>query len=180
METQSQNYASQNTAHQNMASMNAPFMILRVDVTKILDDLDLNLRNVKKGIDKEGYSVLISVGEPRANDQGIQGIMNMVSMRMNSHTIQGNFEEDHYWDYISRARKEIADTIILKCYNWGIDDTDLDALINDIMGLIEPVLTRLKKNLERISYMQQLQSRETVTQAPQKRSSLSAFSGGRE
>ena len=66
--------------------------------------------------------------------------------------------------------KEIDETVVKKCYDWEILDSDLDMIIDEICALIESFMTRPLDNKERDSFNNQIQAREVITQPAQKQS----------
>lgn len=160
---------------------NSSFMTLRLDTSALLGDIERFLRSQEKKIkeDDKGqlFEVEVEVGKPLANPEGIMRICNIIRMRINHHIAQGNFKDEHYWEFIMRSRKEVTETIIKKCYDWEIQDQNLNMIIDEICALIEAFLTRPVDNKERDSYGQSFVSREQVTQNERK-SALSGFSGG--
>ncbi|MEM3154809.1 MAG: hypothetical protein QW165_04585 [Candidatus Woesearchaeota archaeon] len=95
--------------------------------------------------------VEIQYGKPLANPQGINSILKLIISSVNPQNVQGNFKEDHYNDYICWRRKEITDAIVINRAKWGIHEDDMNMIIDNIMALIEPFMTRLIDNLERES-----------------------------
>jgi hypothetical protein len=161
--------------------MNTSFMLMRLNTSPLVEDIKNFLQSKEKIIkqDKEGefYEEEKQIGLPLANPEGIMRICNLVRMRVNHHIVQGNFKEDHYWNFVSRARREITETIVKKCYDWDIDDSNLNMVIDEICALIEGFLTRTINNEERKSYGQQMQAREVITQE-QRRGALASFASG--
>lgn len=160
---------------------NSPFMIMRIDTETLITNIQNFLASKRIDVyrdDKgEWKEKSRQIGRPLANEEGIMRICNLIQMRINPHTAQGNFKEDHYWDHIARARKEITETIVKKCYDFEIDDSNLNMVIDELCALIEVFLTRPISNKERESYGQIMQARETsVVQQP--KSSWQSFSNG--
>jgi len=161
---------------------NAPFMMMRIDTASLIKKINLFLSSqqitYKFNEKTQNWEEKIqTLGLPLASPEGIMRICNIVEMRINHHVAQGNFDKEHYWDFIARARKEITETIVKKCYDWRILDSNLNMIIDEISALIEAYLTRPIENKERDSYGQQFQSKEnTVLQQP--RSFAQNFGGG--
>jgi len=145
---------------------NTPFMLMRLDTAPLLNDIKnfLSSKEIQVYQDENGdwNEKLIQVGLPIANDEGIMRICNIVKMRINKDVVQGNLKEEHYWDFIARARKEITDALINKCYDWEVHDSNLDMIINEICALIEGYLTRPINNKEREGYGTQVQAKENT------------------
>jgi hypothetical protein len=164
--------------------MNPSFMEMRLSNKQLLKNVEHFLsakrKNLIKNEDGTFSETVVSIGKPLANSEGINHILNILSMRTDAHVVQGNYREDHYWDFIERARCEIAEQIIINCYDWDIEDSKIEQIIDTIMSFIEPFISRLINNEERKSYMQQFMSREVISQG-QKRNAISQFvTGGHE
>jgi hypothetical protein len=157
------------------------FMMMRLNTSPLIEDIKNFLSSKEDYIYQDQTGNIIQdtkqIGLPLANPEGITKICNIVRMTVNQHTAQGNLDEPHYWDIIQRAREEITETIVKKCYDWDIHDGDINTVIDEMLRLIELFLTRPIKNKERDSYNQQFNSREVIAMQPPK-SSLSSFAGG--
>lgn len=163
-------------------NMNTPFMMMRLNTDSLVEDIKNFLSSKERKLTwVDGGEMpkeeVVQIGLPLANDEGIMRICNVVRMRVNHHVVQGNFKEDHYWDYIGRQRKELSETVIKKCYDWDIDDSNLNMIIDEICSLVEAFLTRPVSDGERKSFSNQIQARESVVQQIPK-SSWGQFAGG--
>lgn len=172
---QPNSYANYGYSYQNPANMqmNSSFIEHRLSNKELLKQVEYYLSaNRKKLIrDKETnefYEEYVNVGKPLANEEGINHIMHILSMRTNTGVVLGNFTDEHYWNFLKSNREEISEEIILNCYEWGIEDSKINEIIDTIMSFLEPFLSRLIDNEERNSLMQQLVSREVVMQPNKK------------
>jgi len=145
---------------------------IRLETKELLEDIELFLRgqriNIKEG--KKGFiAERIKVGTPKANDAGIQNILNWVRMMINAQTVQGNFPVDSpnhsskYEDYICYTRKEVSASMTINRIKWEINSDDYDDIIDTLMRLIEPFMTRLIDNKERESYESTIRHVESNT-----------------
>lgn len=167
----------------NYNNMSPTFIDLRLNTKGLLEDLENFLSAKRIVIEEDGkggwYQRYEQKGLPLANSEGVTAILNMVLLRTHHHCIQGNFDKDHYWSNLCKTRKEIAAHIVMNCYNWGIDDSKLNFVIDTIMDYVEKVGSRLIDNKERESYMQQFVSKEQlISNRNQKQNALASFSGG--
>lgn len=148
------------------------FIKLKLDVNPLLQNIEafLTAKRTFTVRDEKGqlYEEERIVGEPYANDIGVSAILSMVNIRANNHTVQGNFKKEEFQDYISMTRKEITKPIVLNCYKWGIDETKLMMIIDNIMSCLKPFFSRTIDNKERESLSAQFHSREVVSQNPKK------------
>jgi hypothetical protein len=177
-----ENYQSNSTSAINNNQDNNSFLQLRLDTRPLLRDIEqfLSAKRVfiyvdpKTGETGEKEEV---VGEPLANDKGITAILNMFHLRANHHVVQGNIEQEMFKQLISDTRKELASSIVVNCYEWGIEDSKLNMVIDSILGFYKPFLSRLLGNKERESYMNQFKTQETIVQNSNQGGAMSAIKG---
>lgn len=146
----------------NQGFNSAPALKLRLDSTIIIENLELFLRCAKIITEKDEqgriFQRMVTFGIPKANEIGISSILNEVQLILNPQVVQGNFPSDSpghssmYEDYIINLRIDLTCHITENCYNWGVLEGDINVIIDEIMNLIEPFMTRLIDNKERDSY----------------------------
>jgi len=149
----------------NEGMMNPSFLQLRLDMSSFISKVEQFLSGRRRALrfnqnNQQWEEDYLAEGEPYANKKGITGIVNFINLRANSHTVQGNFKQDDFKDMLHDTRKELTEMVVSKCYDWEIKDSDIEPLINSIMGFYKPFLSRLLENKERESYMKQFQTRE--------------------
>lgn len=157
------------------------FVSMRLETSSIIKKIEEYLRGTRERImSKEDGTFLVAhenIGKPRANDEGVNGILNMIEMRVNPHTIQGNFkDEDQYDNYRYHTRIEITRAIVINRVKWNINDQDMHMIIDDIMGFISLVMTRPLDNKERDSYNQQVHTHERVGDMEKDKKKFMGFS----
>ncbi len=171
-------------AMMNNAQMaNNSFLQYRLDTRPLMRDIEIFLSAqklvLKQNKDGQFYEDVDKFGEPMANKQGITALLNIMRLSMmNEHIVQGNLKREDYQNLLMNARKELTDHIIINCYEWGIDDTKLNVIIDSIMRFFKLFISRTIDNKERDSFMSQFFSKEMLTQSPKKESILKNFSGG--
>lgn len=160
---------------------NTSFMLARIDTTQLISRMKRDISGTvvvllqnEKG---DYYEEIKQIGRPLANPEGIMHICNLVEEITNSHTVQGNLDINHYYDFIPQVREEITDAIILNCYAWEIDDKDLGYIINKILRIVELFLTRPVNNKERESFQKEFKSSEIIQTQPKNENALSQFAG---
>ena len=145
---------TQATINRYAATANA--LQLRLDTQPLLDNIEVFLRGGKIIVeqDKKGRIVSrrVTMGDPKANDLGIQSIINIVGSIINPQAVQGNFDVDQYDNFIYGFHINLATNIIANSPNWKIDDKDIDVIVDFIMPLVETFSSRLIDNKERESY----------------------------
>lgn len=146
---------------------------IRLDTQPLLDQVEVFLRGGRVITEQnqetgELNTRFLSTGVPKANDGGIQSILNWISATINPQTVQGNFFVERktgisrkYDDYIEEYHIELVTMIINNVYNWGINDDEIDGIVEFIMLLVIPFMSRLIANKERDSYTETMKSSET-------------------
>jgi len=157
------------TQSSNYAFHNATIIQLRLDTEKVLEKIEIFLKGARIVYqEKDGNIVGINqeTGTPKANDEGIQSIMNMISCVVNSQTVQGNFDHEEYEQYIEEINISLLSAIVTNCCEWDIKDDDIESIINFTMALIRPFMSRVIDNKERDGYtntMRHIESNTTAT-----------------
>lgn len=150
------------TTMDNKYFTSASALQIRLETNHLIENIELFLRGAKIVIsqDEQGRieSKQISMGIAKANARGVQSILNHVQLILNPQVVQGNFYIDgqghskQYEDYIFWSRIDLARAMVHNCYNWEMDEDDIDIIIDSILSAIEPFMTRLIGNKERESY----------------------------
>jgi hypothetical protein len=160
---------------------------LRLNPEPLLDRIEVFLRGEKEiqYEDKEGQmvSARMKIGLKKANDNGIQSIYNWIAGAINVQVVQGNFPIDNhgysimYEDYKQFFRQDFTDYIINNCYEFEIDDNEIEGVIDFTMNLVVPYMSRLIGNEERRNYTETLRSEDrTVSNDTQKPKMMGLFS----
>jgi hypothetical protein len=159
---------------------------IRLDSRPILEDIELFLRGCKLIVhqdDKGNISTQnVLLGRAKANDLGIQSMLNYVSCLVNPQVVQGNFPSDAqghctmYEAFIEEIHIDLATQLVVNCYDWGVRDEDITVICDFITKLCIPFLTRLIDNKERESYDQTVKHIESNTMREGK--GFSFFGGG--
>lgn len=157
----------------NQGFQSATALQIRLDSTTIIENIELFLRGAKLVVEQDENGNIItkraSLGKPRANDLGVQAILNWCQLILNPQTVQGNFAVDSphyssmYADYIFYIRIDLAQALLENIYEWGVSEKDLNLIVDSIMSAIEPYMTRLIDNKERESYVNTITHNESNT-----------------
>jgi lipid II:glycine glycyltransferase (peptidoglycan interpeptide bridge formation enzyme) len=89
---------------------------------------------------------------------------------MNSAISQGNFTEDkdgysqQYENYIYNFRLDFHQYLLINLYRFDISEYELDGIVDMVMLMVEPFMTRLIGNKERESISESMQMRDVVQQ----------------
>lgn len=155
----------------NQGFNQASALQIRLDTVTIIENVELFLRGAKIQVEQNEKGEIITkripLGKPRANDLGIQGILNWLQLVLNPQVVQGNFSTEagkyspKYEDYIFYLRIDLAQAILINCYEWEIAEQDMDLIVDSIMSAVEPYMTRLIDNKERESYANTITHNET-------------------
>jgi len=150
------------TTAANIGYNSASALQIRLETREIIENIELFLRGNKIIIEQDDKGKIttkrVSIGASKANDVGIQSILNWIQMILNPQVVQGNFPTDNqaysrmYEDYIYWARVNLVTYIMENIYHWDIIDEEIDGIVNSVMNIVEPFMTRLIDNKERESY----------------------------
>lgn len=167
----------------NRAIQNYNLLQIRLDPSNLINEIKmfLNAEIEIVNTDAEGNfsRSIIEVGVPKANKQGIASILNWIQMVINPQVVQGNFPTDKhgksemYEMFIEEFQKDLGDMIYINMYDYDIKETEAQSIIDSIMNLIKPFMTRLINNKERESYGDTF--KEIISQVPQKNKGLALW-----
>ena len=105
--------------------------------------------------------------------------MNTCRAIINPQTVQGNYTDERYIDFVIEKRIEIARACFVNFYEWELlADDNIDEITNFIMNIIEPFMSRTIDNKERESYAATIKTSETNTIPRQSKGMFSMFNGG--
>lgn len=162
---------SYNTSTSQQQGATESALRLRLSMNELIENMELFLRGaiikVYENSDGEIKQKKEIRGRPKANDDGIQALLNWAQLVLNPSIVQGNFPIDNagysqlYEEYIYHMRLDLTTNILVNCYYWNIRDEEIMMIIDSMMNAIEPFMTRLIDNQERESYGQSLKSVET-------------------
>lgn len=105
----------------------------------------------------------ISQGDPKANREGVQSILNYLTSVFNPQVVQGNFTEDQYDKYVLEVNINLLQIILTNCPRWEINDDDIEYIIDFIMMIVIPYMSRTLDNKERESYADTFKTTESTT-----------------
>jgi hypothetical protein len=153
-------YNATTSYNQNYVGSSA--LHIRLDTSSLLENIEFFLRGEKIVVDQDAAGKIttkrVSAGTKKANDLGVQSILNYISAIINPHVVQGNFPSDSpghstmYEMYIEEVHMDLTTFIVNNCYDWEVRDNDIDVIIDFIMMMTIPFMTRLIDNKERESY----------------------------
>ena len=162
------------TTNYNRDFGSAQALQLRLETSALIENIELFLRGAKLVVKQDEQTgkittETVSLGMSKANDLGIQAILNYISVIINPQVVQGNFPSDKkghstaYEVYVEETNINLVSFLINNQYNWEINDDDLDPIIDGIMAIVIPFMTRLIDNLERESFKSTITHSETST-----------------
>ncbi len=151
----------------NQGFNNATALQIRLDTKTLIEDIELFLKAEIIHFHQDDAGKITTskskIGTPKANARGIQGILALVSSFINSQTVQGNFDRQQYEQYVWDARVDLACNLTNNLYFWAIAEEDTDVIIDQIMNIVEPFISRLIDNKERDSYAETIKHSEVST-----------------
>lgn len=169
-EEQQENQLARAEQRRNMNDFNV--IRMRLDTHELLDQIELFLRGSRYTLQQNEQgrytSQEIKMGSPKANKLGIQSIMNWLTGTINPHVVQGNFPVDkhqyspNYERYIEEFQLNIGKYLVLNCYEFGLEEEEIEGMIDFIMNVTIPFMSRLIGNKERASYTKTMETKEAV------------------
>ena len=157
----------------NQGFNNANALQVRLDVNNVLKDVESFLRGKKidymQDNDGEIRQIEVDVGTPKCNNEGVQSILSFLRTIINTQTVQGNFITDDgadstmYYNYVSNCRLDLSEAIALNLYKWSISTNEAELIVDSILNIVIPFMTRLIDNKERESYSNTIKHEERNT-----------------
>lgn len=145
-------------------------MQIRVDTESVKQKIRFYLKGFYEDleIDDNGQAQMTikSLGRPKVNDRGLQGIMSFVECTVNPQTVQGNRSEEDFGKLMYNFRIGLARDLFVNEHAYGIDETEYDGICDAICVMVEMFVSRTINNKERESYGQSWQQRDSSTFAP--------------
>jgi len=142
--------------YDNRGFINSSIVQIRLDTSKVIDELKIYLSGkiIMQEQNEDGTTKLVAkkLGKEKCNDQGLQSILSFVATTFNSQVVQGSYDMETWRHNIFFIRKELTKMIIISRKIWNIDYNDVEIIIDSIMNMVEPFLSRLIDNKERESY----------------------------
>jgi hypothetical protein len=140
----------------------ANILQLRLNTEPILHNIELYLKGQYEQYvqDGEGNVSLqhTDYSDPKCNPQGIYTVMSWLRGTINSQIVQGNFEKhEDLYNYLATFRMTLAETLMINLTNYAIKETDWEGILDMIMSMMKPFMSRLVGNKERDSYTHTLQ-----------------------
>jgi len=138
---------------------------IRLDTAILIERFELNLKGFKEVV-REGENGQVTVqkikiGETKANDAGIQEILRWLEGVLDPAVVQGNYTDERYLADIYRIRVGLAVDLMINLNTFEIKEEDFEGIIDSIMAVIRPFLSRLLDNKERESYETTIKSSES-------------------
>lgn len=174
---QQEDERNQNYVMANQGFNSASALQIRLNTQTIIDTIEMFLRGwkvINQDTEQGIISQKVKVGKPKANDEGIQSILNFMTSIVNPQVVQGNFTDEQYNNYCADVHEEITTQLVLNCYDWNIKENDLESIIDFIMKIVVPFTSRLIDNKERDSYGNTIRTVESNT-IQQKNSAFNLF-----
>lgn len=161
---------------QAQSTINQPYMDptladLRLKTTELMKQIEIYLSGEKiDHILKDGkiLPVINKISIPKVNHYGLSSILNWLSMVINPQVVQGNFPTDNqghsieFENFCYYFRMDFGDYLMINLNHFAIDECEYTGMIDSIMNIVRPFVSRLIGNKERESYYKTLESREST------------------
>lgn len=162
------NEKNENITFSNQNYNNQSALQIRLDTKELLENLKLSLSGkYPQAYGKEDGTIgiqVVSIGEPRCNDKGLQALTSFVSNFINTQVVQGNFiDEEMYYLQIDYLEDSLRSKLIINAPYWDIRDEEIKGIYDEILALVSMYLSRLLFNEERGSYADTIRTTENNT-----------------
>lgn len=135
---------------------------IRLDVSEIIGQAQTYLEGIVRvpAKDESGFFIEKTIyrGKAKANPRGVAEIMSWLTNTINAQVVQGNFPMDKtgksimYDQFIEEFQLNFMDVIMINLHEYGINEDEAMGIVDNIMNLVKPFMTRLIGNKERQSY----------------------------
>jgi len=144
---------------------NAGVISIRLNTDPMINKIELYLKGQESRYieSKDGLvqEELFNIAQSKANVQGVFSIMSWIKATINSQIVQGNFRTfDELYIYLREYRMNLSENIMINLYDWEVEERDFEGIIDMIMSMVEPFMSRLVGNKERESYTNTIQHSE--------------------
>lgn len=151
----------------NVGAYSEGALQLRLATEQLLDSIELYVTGYQIRVAQAPSGELVTVKEKvtnqLANAEGKNNVMGYLRAIINTAAVQGNFKMEQYEDYIFMRRMELNKMLFNNLYDYGIEERNYPTIIDFIMSLIIPFMSRLIDNKERESYAQTIKTTESAT-----------------
>lgn len=165
-------YAKNAYVSNNQSYVSATALQIRLDTAELLQRIRQFLTGETEIISEQDGKIIrttLPIGDKKANDNGIQSIVNRINLILNPSYVQGNFDVEQYGREVAQIRRSLRDALMINLHNWDIKEEDYEDIIDGIMTMLKGFISRLINNKERESYETTLRHVESNTQTYDKR-----------
>jgi len=148
---QQENYTSEGLNYYNPRATDSALKI-RLETDDIIERIEMYLRGESWAYNKEGELTKITNCKAKANEEGIRGILAIVTSYVNKSVVQGNLTGEDIFEIMLQFKRGVANVFAFHCDEWGVERMDRKAIIDFIEPLIRIFISRPKDNKERESY----------------------------
>lgn len=147
----------------------ANILQLRLSTDPILHKLELYLKGAIESFEINSetgnYEQKIKqISNPKANLEGIHGIMGWIQSLLNSQVVQGNTQSfDHLNNYLVFLQLDLSEHLMKNRLRWDINLLEFEGLIDMIMSQLRMFLSRTVGDGERRSYASTIKHSESNT-----------------
>ena len=125
---------------------------IRLETEDIIERIEMYLRGESWGYNDKGELIKVEACNPKANEEGIRGILAIVTSYINKSVVQGNLTGDDIMEIMLHFKMGVANVFAFHCDEWGVNRIDRKTIIDFIEPLVRVFVSRPKDNKERESY----------------------------
>lgn len=126
----------------------------------------------KKGVWKTNPSLR------KMNDRGIQSVMSLIEMNINSAVVQGNLDRDDWIRMTADFHEELLKHLFLNQRKYELHNNDLESVVESCFQLVKKFTSRTVGDGERESYKNTMSVNENQTVEQNRASGLSRIMNG--
>jgi len=180
MDEGNESTAASGLSSNNEEFNNAGVIQIRLDTDPMLNRIELYLKGSESRYVDSSDGVIreeiVQVTKQKANTEGIYSLMSWLRTTINPSIVQGNIKDfDSLNFYLSEYRMNLAENIMVNLYNWEISEQDFEGIIDMIISMVHPFMSRLVNNKERESYSNTIQHTERSDTQREAKKSLPFF-----
>jgi len=166
MDNERQHSEAVSYSNQNFQDFSA--LKIRLDTKQLIEEIKLNLSGkILQPFEKSDGTLGLreeTIGEARANRQGIQSIVSFLNSHINIPTVQGNYIDDEmYFLNVDDIEDSLREMLIINSPYWDIKDENISSIYHEVLKAVTDFKTRLLYNKERDSYGETMRTVENNT-----------------
>jgi len=152
----------------------------RLDTEPLKNKIQIYLGGYERQIiqDEAGNKTTEWKSQPelrKMNDKGVQSVMNLIEMNINSSVVQGNLDRDEWVRMTADFHYELSKHLFLNQQKYALSNDDIEAVVEAIFQLVKKFTSRTIGDGERESYKNTMSVNENQTVNQQRTGGLTGL-----